>query len=92
MCFHRPSDDSLAVDGDNEDKGRDGVLTSEEKGQFASILLQHMDSGRPFNDNQRDMLIELGTNEMESKADIRATLMNCMNSNPPLGALLPGDE
>ncbi len=67
-------------------------MNSEEKGQFASILLQHMDSGRPFNDNQRDMLIELGTNEMEEQSDIRATLMNCVNRNPPLGALLSGVE
>lgn len=64
-------------------------VNSEEKGQFASLLLQHMDTNRPFNDNQREMLIALGTNEFEPRADIRATLVQCVNNNPSTGSLLP---
>lgn len=65
-------------------------MTSEEKGEFAELLLQHLNSGREFNDNQAEMLLAMGTSRDAEPYEIGKVLRDQIKKNPPRHCLTPG--
>lgn len=64
-------------------------MTNDQRGEYSELLLQHLRSGRPFNDNQQFMLVALGTHPDEPIHDIEATLMKVTRRTPPSYAIMP---
>lgn len=64
-------------------------MNSTDKGRYADLLLTQLATGKDFNDNQRQMLIELGTNAERSRDDIETTLRMAIAKNPPKHCLTP---
>ncbi|MES0327649.1 MAG: hypothetical protein ABUK13_05600 [Gammaproteobacteria bacterium] len=64
-------------------------MNSTDKGRYADLLLTQLASGRDFNDNQRQMLIELGTNAERSRDDIETALRMAIAKNPPQHCVMP---
>lgn len=64
-------------------------MNSYDKGRYSDLLLNQLRSGRPFNDNQKEMLIVLGTNENRSDEDIETALRVVRSKNPPRHCVLP---
>jgi len=64
-------------------------MTSDERGEFAELLIQHLHSGRPFNDNQQQMLVMLGTHPDEPPSDIEAMLKKNIKRHVPRYAMTP---
>ncbi len=64
-------------------------MDSYDRGRYADMLLSHLRSGREFNDNQADMLIELGTNKDRSYDEIETILRVQVANNPPKHCVLP---
>lgn len=64
-------------------------MNSTDKGRYADLLLTQLASGKDFNDNQRQMLIELGTNAERSRDDIETALRMAIAKNPPKHCLMP---
>jgi len=64
-------------------------MTSDQRGEYAELLLQHMQSGKPFNLNQQHMLVELGTHPDEPDYEIEATLHKALRRSPPSYAITP---
>ena len=64
-------------------------MNSTDKGRYADLLLTQLASGKDFNDNQRQMLIELGTNAERPRDDIETALRMAIAKNPPVQCLMP---
>ena len=64
-------------------------MNSTDKGRYADILLTQLATGKDFNDNQRQMLIDLGTNAERSRDDIETALRMVISKNPPRHCLTP---
>jgi hypothetical protein len=64
-------------------------MNSTDKGRYADLLLTQLASGKDFNDNQRQMLIDLGTNADRDSDDIETMLRMVVAKNPPKHCLMP---